>query len=70
MRLSVIAWLLVLGPVVAGCDDLCGDTDCLFTSTEWNIVNSLSPLPDAPADTTNSRRVMRKGVPLYFKAKS
>jgi len=53
MRLSVIAWLLVLGPVVAGCDDLCGDTDCLFTSTEWNIVNSLSPLPDAPADTTN-----------------
>jgi cytochrome c peroxidase len=53
MRFSVIASILVLGPVIAGCDDLCHDKDCVFTSTELNIVRSMSPLPDAPADSTN-----------------
>jgi len=53
MRLSVITSILVLGLVVGGCDDLCQDKDCLFTTTELKIVNSLSPLPDPAPDPTN-----------------
>jgi cytochrome c peroxidase len=53
MRFSVITSILVLGPVIAGCDDLCEDKDCVFTSSDLKIVKSLSPLPDPPPDPTN-----------------
>ncbi len=37
-----------------GCDGTdCGDSECRFTSMEWEIVQSLSPLPDVPPDPTN-----------------
>ncbi len=53
MRVSVIASILVLSPVIAACDDMCADKACVFTSTELNIVKSMSPLPDVLPDSTN-----------------
>ncbi len=53
MRFSIIASLAVLGPIVAGCDDSCGERECMFTSTEWEVVKTLSPLPDPEPDPTN-----------------
>ena len=50
MRVSVIASILVLSPVIAACDDMCADKACVFTSTELNIVKSMSPLPDVLPD--------------------
>jgi len=39
--------------MLAGCDSMCVDKDCLFTETEWNLVKTMSPLPDPPPDPTN-----------------
>jgi cytochrome c peroxidase len=43
-----------LASVAAGCgDDMCTDTECMFTETEWNLIKTMSPLPDPPDDPTN-----------------
>src|SRR5687767_13161408 len=34
---------------MAGCDAVCGDDQCIFTKAEWDMVQTLGPLPD-PAD--------------------
>jgi cytochrome c peroxidase len=38
---------------LAGCNKLCVENDCMFTETEWNLVKTMSPLPDPPPDPTN-----------------
>jgi cytochrome c peroxidase len=43
---------LILGMLASACNR-CVDAACVFTETEWNLVKSMSPLPDAPADPTN-----------------
>jgi len=53
MRSPLIASVLVLVPLAAGCDDLCSGKDCMFTTTEWNLVKTMSPLPDPVPDPTN-----------------
>jgi cytochrome c peroxidase len=53
MRSPLLASVLVLAPLAAGCDDLCAGKDCMFTTTEWDTVKTLSPLPDPPPDPTN-----------------
>jgi cytochrome c peroxidase len=54
MRLSAIWTVLVFGPLATGCGAFCGDEECrLFTEHEWDYVETLSPLPDPPADPTN-----------------
>jgi len=45
--------MLALAPLVGGCDDLCGDKECLFTTTEWDLAHTLSPLPEPMPDPTN-----------------
>lgn len=53
MRLTVILVAAALGPLAAGCNDICGDRECMFTATEWDTAKTLSPLPDPVPDPTN-----------------
>lgn len=52
--LAVAALVVIVGAMMLqSCDSNCGDEECLFTESEWQVVQSLSPLPDIPIDTTN-----------------
>jgi cytochrome c peroxidase len=46
-----LAGLLAIG----GCDAVCGDDQCIFTKAEWDVAQSLGPLPDPETmkDATN-----------------
>jgi cytochrome c peroxidase len=52
-RVSLLGITISVAMMIAGCDRPCGDLDCRLTATEWNIVTSMSPLPDPPTDPTN-----------------
>jgi cytochrome c peroxidase len=59
MRPIAVTVLFVLpgaamASTLAGCDAMCVDKDCMFTETEWNLIKTLSPLPDPPPDPTNA----------------
>jgi cytochrome c peroxidase len=50
-----ISMLVLLGAAHAssGCKSQCGDPECNFNLVDWSVVQSLSPLPDVPNDTSN-----------------
>jgi len=51
--LAIFAAALLPLLSLSGCNDLCGDKECLFTETEWDVAHTLSPLPDPTPDPTN-----------------
>lgn len=53
MGLRRTGWLLLVAAAAAGCGTDEELVDGVFTPTEWEAVQTLSPLPDLPADTTN-----------------
>jgi cytochrome c peroxidase len=53
ITVSFVLSSVTLGAALAGCNTLCVDKDCMFTETEWNLVKTMSPLPDPTRDLTN-----------------
>jgi cytochrome c peroxidase len=50
LRASILLLPLLL---VESCKYQCGDAECLFSNEEWDIVETMSPLPPLEPDPTN-----------------
>ena len=65
-----LALLLLPG---GACNRVCGDNECIFTPAEWEVIDTLSPLPDPPTDPTNrwdgDPRAIELGRKLFFETR-
>ena len=60
-------------PLLFSCGFECGDEECRFSVSEWEMIQELTPLPDIAPDTTN-RYVLddaaaRLGQKLFFETR-
>lgn len=67
---TIISTVILISAAQYSCNYDCGDADCSFNRSEWELIQEMSPMPEPPADPTNkywnSDAAAALGQKLFF----
>lgn len=50
---AIVVGAVMAGVAGSGCGEICGEGGCFFNDQEWAVIQTLTPLPEMPADPSN-----------------